>query len=513
MTMDGKTGLRGSQRLGLRGMAALLAAHVFALPLPLAAQQATTQSSATTTGTTNWLMPANAGDTASPNTDPLTGPSDPTATTAVTDPTTTATTAPAPLPPLDMDNADAGADPIDADIGRQNLRETRLDNPAAARIRREDEEDMGIRLGTLVLRPAISQQIGTEREKTSTGTEKRVFSETGLKGTLTSDWSRHELTIGGEGAWEETLSGDGTDKPRARIDADLRLDLSDSTVANITGAYSFSREDTDDANAISGASVQSGVHQFDGGVSVERDLGLLRGSIATEASRYLYSDAELSDGTTVDRSDRDRTRATVSARLGYELSTALTPFVEATTGKVIYDDSVDSSGYRRSADIYGAKTGVTVDMGEKLRGEVALGYEQQRFDDNRLEDLSTVTVDGNIFWSPREGTTIDVTLETSLDPSTAAGVSGAAIHSLDVSLAHDIRSNLVARLTGGAAVSRYDDTGASSDKTLYTAGAGLTWKVNRYLDATADLTYERNDYKSAEDTDTVTALVGLTAKR
>ncbi len=514
--MDEKTGLRGAGRLGLRGMAALLAAHVFALPLPLAAQQATT---ATTTGTTNWLTPATGSATAIGTTDLLAGPTDPTAagvtdptaTTAVTDPTTTATTTAAPLTPLDADNADL--DPIDEDLGRQNLRETRLDNPAAARIRRDEEADMGIRLGTLVLRPAISQQIGIEREKTSTGTEKRTFSETGLKGTLTSDWSRHELTIGGEGAWQETLSGDGPDKPRARIDADLRLDLSDNTVANITGAYSFSREDTDDPNALSGASVQSGVHQFDGGVSVERDLGLLRGSIATQASRYLYSDAELSDGTTVDRSDRDRTRATVSARLGVELSTALTPFVEATTGKVMYDDDVDSSGYRRSADIYGAKTGVTVDLGEKLRGEVAVGYEQQRFDDNRLEDLSAITVDGNIFWSPREGTTVDVTLDTTLDPSTSAGVSGAAIHSLDVSLAHDLRSNLVARLTGGAAVSRYDDAGASSDKTVYNAGAGLTWKVNRYLDATADVTYERNDYKSAEHTDTVTALVGLTAKR
>lgn len=510
MTMNGTTGLRGAGRLGLRGMAALLAAHVFALPMPLAAQQATAQSSTTTTGTTNWRTP-DGTDTATSLTEPLTGPTDPTATNGTVDPTTTATTSPAPLGQLEPEDTDSA--PQDDDLGRQNLRETRLDNPAAARIRRDEEADMGIRLGTLVLRPALSQQIGIEREKTSTGTEKRVFSETGLKGTLTSDWSRHELTIGGEGAWQETLSGDGTDKPRARIDANLRLDLADDTVANISGAYSFTREDTDDPNAISGASVQSGVHEFDGGVSVERDLGLLRGSIATQASRYLYSDAELSDGTTVDRSDRDRTRATVSARLGVELSTALTPFVEATTGKVLYDDSVDSSGYRRSADIYGAKTGVTVDLGEKLRGEVAVGYEQQRFDDNRLEDLSTVTVDGNIFWSPREGTTIDVTLATTLDPSTAAGVSGAAVHNLDVSLAHDIRTNLVARLTGGAAVSRYDDAGASADKTVYNAGAGLTWKVNRYLDATADLTYERNDYKSAGDTDTVTALVGLTAKR
>ncbi|KQW29328.1 hypothetical protein ASE36_12860 [Rhizobium sp. Root274] len=510
MKMNEKTGLRGCKRLGLRGMTALLAAHVFALPLPLAAQQAQTPTTATT-GTTNWLMPNGGSATASDTTALLAGPTDPTAAAAQTDPTATATTTPAPALPPDGDTADAA--PLDDDLGRQNLRETRLDNPAAARIRRDEEADMGIRLGTLILRPALSQQIGIEREKTSTGTEKRVFSETGLKGTITSDWSRHELTIGGEGAWQETLSGDGTDKPRARIDANLRLDLADDTVANISGAYSFSREDTDDPNAISGASVQSGVHQFDGGVSIERDLGILRGSIATQASRYLYSDAELSDGTTVDRSDRNRTRATVSARLGVELSTALTPFIEATTGKVIYDDSVDSSGYRRSADIYGAKTGVTLDLGEKLRGEVALGYEQQRFDDNRLEDLSAVTVDGNIFWSPREGTTVDATLATTLDPSTAAGVSGAAIHSIDVSLAHDIRSNLVARLTGGASVSRYDDAGASADKTVYNAGAGLTWKVNRYLDATADLTYERNDYKSAGDTDTVTALVGLTAKR
>lgn len=503
--MDGKTGLRGAGRLGLRGMAALLAASVFALPFPLAAQQATPTTATGTTAAANGTLL---------NTDEielLAGPTDPTAANAITDPTTTATTTPAPL--LQPEPEDADAAPLDEDFGRQNLRETRLDNPAAARIRRDEEADMGIRLGTLVLRPAISQQIGIEREKTSTGTEKRTYSETGLKGTLTSDWSRHELTIGAEGAWQETLSGDGADKPRARIDANLRLDLADDTIANITGAYTFSREDTDDPNAISGASVQSGVHQFDGGVSIERDLGLLRGSLATQASRYLYSDAELSNGTSVDRSDRDRTRATVSARLGVELSTALTPFVEATTGKVIYDDSVDSSGYRRSADIYGAKTGVTVDLGEKLRGEVAVGYEQQRFDDNRLEDLSAVTLDGNIFWSPREGTTIDVTLDTTLDPSTAAGVSGAAIHSFDVSLAHDIRSNLVARLTGGAAVSRYDDAGATSDKTVYNAGAGLTWKVNRYLDATADVTYERNDYKSAEDTDTVTALVGLTAKR
>lgn len=501
----------GAGRLGLRGFAGLLALSVLAHPSLLSAQQATTSTTTSTTRPTWSLLPVSGQSatdpTASTELDPATG------TTTATDPAITGTIAPQnqTLDPL----ADPDAIPLDEDIGRQNLREPRLDNPTADRIRREldSEDDSGIRLGTMILRPSISQQLGSEREKTGGVSEDRVFSETGLKGTLTSDWSRHELSVGAEGAWQETLSGEGTDKPRADIDARLRLDLSEDTTATVSGSYSFSREDTDDPNAISGAKVQSGVNEFGGGVSLERDFGLIRGSIAADITRYQYSDAELSDGSTLERSDRNRNRYALTSRLGYEVSPALIPFIEGTIGKVTYDDAVDSAGYRRSADLYGAKTGVAVDLGEKLRGEIAVGYEHQKYEDARLDALSALTVDGNIIWSPQDGTTIDVGLDTSIDPSTTAGVNGATIHRISAQLAHDLRTNLVARLSGGTTLTRYDGDASGSDSTAYLAGAGLTWKINRYLDATADVTYERTTYKTGSDNDTVTALVGLTAKR
>ncbi|PLK72712.1 hypothetical protein C0V73_02465 [Rhizobium sp. TH135] len=507
---------RGTGRLGLRAFASVLALSVLAHPSLLAAQQtqpttATASSVSllptagqTTTGTTAGTI---AGNGASTLTDVAASPS------AAADPLATGSVDPATqtLEPL----ADTDAVPVDESLGRQNVRETRLDNPTADRINREldSEDDSGIRLGTLILRPSISQKLGSETEKSGGVKEDRIFSETGLKGTITSDWSRHELSVGAEGAWQETLSGDGTDKPRADIDARLRLDLADDTIATLSGSYSFSREDTDDPNAVSGARVQSGVNEYGAGASIERDFGLIRGSIAADITRYQYSDAELSDGSTLERSDRNRNRYALSTRLGYELSPALIPFVEGTIGKIDYDDAEDSAGYRRSADLYGAKTGVAVDLGEKLRGEIAVGYKHQKYDDTRLEDLSALTVDGNIFWSPREGTSIDVTLDTSIDPSTTAGVNGATIHRVTAQLAHDLRTNLVARLTGGTTFTNYDGDAASSDTTAYLAGAGLTWKVNRYLDATADLNYERTNYKTGSDNDSLTALVGLTAKR
>jgi hypothetical protein len=498
---------RGTGRERLRAFASVLALSVLVHPTLLAAQQTTSPRGVAQPSTT---QPASAGQVI-PDIDPATGlPAETDATTAV-DPVATATVDPSLAPVAD---ADADAVEIDDSIGRQNLRETRLDDPTAARIRRDAEvDDSGIRLGTLILRPSLSQKLGNEWTKSGSVKDNRIFSETGLKGTVTSDWSRHELTVGAEGAWQKTLSGDGTDKPRADIDARLRLDLADDTIATLSGSYSFSREDTDDPNAVSGARAQSGVNEYGAGASIEHDFGLIRGSIAADITRYQYSDAELSNGSTLERGDRNRNRYTLSSRLGYELSPALTPFVEGLIGKIDYDDAADSAGYRRSADLYGAKTGVAVDLGEKLRGEIAVGYEHQTYEDARLEELSALTVDGNIYWSPREGTSLDVTLDTSIDPSTTAGVNGATTHKVTAQLAHDLRENLVARLTGGTTLTRYDGDAATSDTTAYLAGAGVTWRINRYLDATAYLTYERTHYETGTNNDNLTALVGLTAKR
>ncbi|WP_456261931.1 outer membrane beta-barrel protein, partial [Campylobacter jejuni] len=87
--------------------------------------------------------------------------------------------------------------------------------------------------------------------------------------------------------------------------------------------------------------------QYMAGLSLERDFGLLRGTTAIALTRSVYSDAVLSDGTTVTLSDRNQTAGAWRGRIGYELSPAIIPFVEVDLGRAVYDQTRDSNGYAR----------------------------------------------------------------------------------------------------------------------------------------------------------------------
>ncbi|APO76242.1 outer membrane protein [Rhizobium etli 8C-3] len=404
---------------------------------------------------------------------------------------------------------------LDEDIRRLNTREPAIDDRRAPRRLEENltgQETPGIRVGTFVLRPSVNQSINTETTKEGETKETRSFAQTDAYATLTSDWALHQLIVTSQGTWQRNVSGTGEEQPAFDIDGDLRLDLPDDTVAHIKGGYRFYREDTDDPDAIADAEQQSDVQEFSAGASLERDFGILRATAALDLTRTIYSDAVLSNGTRISLSDRDRTSGTFLARVGYELSPALIPFLEASVGKTVYDESRDSAGFARSGNSYGAKAGVEVDLGEKLKGEVGLGYETASFDDSRLDSIDTAIVDANLLWSPLRGTDVRFDLSTSIQPSTTAGQSGYVSHELTTALTHQLRDNLQATVLGGVILRDYP-SGGSSDETVYTASGGLTLNINRYLDFTSTLGYELTTRDVGADSQQWRAGVGLKLKR
>ncbi len=433
----------------------------------------------------------------------------------VYDPTAT----PAPQRPAQPENTaetDELNQPNEVDLNQQYDQPlddgaTPIDRQGSEEQRREAAEAPGVRLGTFVLRPSVNQSINTEITRDQGSRETRNYLATGIRGTLTSDWSRHALTITGEGVYERNLndSQNNTD-PNARIGADLRLDLADDTVAHITGNYSFEREDVADPNALGNASEQAGVHQFETEASIERDVGRIRGLAAIGASRDVYTDAKLSDGSVFSMKDRNRTGIDGRLRLGYELSPAIIPFAEVALGHTFYDRRRDSAGYQRSSDNYAARAGVAFDFGEKLRGELAGGYQRVSYEDTRLDAVDAFTADGNVSWSPRRGTDINIGLRSTVQDSTAADQGGWAEYQLSSALAHQMRDHLVARLTGSATYR--DFQGSTDNNVTWIAGAGLTWSINRYLDMTGDIEYETTT-GGGSDQDILRAGVGLTLKR
>lgn len=371
-------------------------------------------------------------------------------------------------------------------------------------------DSTGLRLGSFTLRTSSNQSLNSESVRDANGRTHRNYYAGTLNGTLSSDWARHALTITGSGTYEKNISGTGETEPNATIDADLRLDLSDQTIAHLTAGYGFEREETTNPNAISGASEQARVDRYTAGASIERDMGVLRGTAAISATRTTYGSVSFADGTSVDLSDRDRNAVEGRVRVGYELSPALIPFIEATLGRALYDDRVDSSGYARSSWSYGGRGGVQLDLGEKLRGELGLGYATVNYEDARLASIDAFTVDGTLLWSPQRGTDVNFGLRTTVQDSTTAGQSGWVEYQASTGLSHQLLNELTGRVTASATLR---DFAYAQDQVDWALGTGLIWNINRYLDATANLAYELNDNPGGVDTKRWRAGVGLTLRR
>ncbi|HEX5932922.1 MAG TPA: outer membrane beta-barrel protein [Pseudorhizobium sp.] len=397
----------------------------------------------------------------------------------------------------------------DLDQSYEDLLNPPADEVGGGEIPAEPADPTGIRLGTLLLRPSVSHSLNQETIRDGNTENRRNYLGTTIRGTLTSDWARHELSVTGEAVIERNLDGGEQPKPEGQIDGNLRLDLAGDTIVNITAGYDFEREDNNDPNAIGGATAQSGVHQFNGGLTLERDGGILRGLAGLGISREIYGDAELQDGSSLDLSDRDRTMIDGRLRLGYEISPALIPFVEVRGGRSFYDETRDSAGYERSSWTYGGRGGLEFDLSEKLRGEFGLGYERVEYDDSRLAALDGITLDGRTLWSPRRGTDVELALRTTLQDATAPGASGWVEYNLAATLTHQLRHNLVGRLTGGATQREFPD---AADETTWITGAGLTWNLNRYLDLEGAVEYEYTQ-RTGSDTETLRAGLGLTLRR
>ncbi|PHR19401.1 MAG: hypothetical protein COA37_18465 [Hoeflea sp.] len=411
--------------------------------------------------------------------------------------------------PSDLSQADQD---YAASLARQNARVGTIDE-LPLDTSTDEAAVPGFSFGTLTLRPTLDQRVVHESVRYGSDRTRRTYSQSTLSGSLESNWSRHQFRADGSGTWQKNISGTGTETPSADFNAQLNLDLINDVTALLGTGYSYSQESRTDPNAISGATTQAGIHELRASAGLQKSLGLLRGSTTLDITRTIYGDATLADGTSVLLDDRDTVGAQLTARIGYEISPALVPFLEAYAGRETYDQRVDSTGAERSSKTWGVRAGAEVDLGKKLSGEFAAGYVLRELDDANLADISGLTVDGELNWSPTRGTDLNLGLATTLESATTAGQSGAIVYELDSSLSQQIRNDLVARLGATASYRDYDAGSGRNNQRSYGASAGLTWSVNRYLDLEADASYEQTREDGGTDEETMRVGLGLKLRR
>lgn len=408
---------------------------------------------------------------------------------------------------------DADDEERNARIESENIRTAAIETPEF-----EPEEDpfapLGLRLGTFNVITTLEQGLTwTSNARYSPDPKSSVLSETTLRLNALSDWSRHSATINGYGTYRRSIDGEKVDDPSAGIDARLNLDFSDSLRGVATLGYALRREDASSPIDLPLTVTSRPLRQdLSGSLGLEKDVGKFRFAATGNLSRQHYGEAELQNGTTLSQDDRNSTLATAVLRTGYEISPALTPFVELEYGRRFYDETIDAGGYERSSDRMAVRAGAELDLGEKLTGELAVGYVNESFDDERLDDVAGLSTSAALVWSPERGTTVNFNASTEVEGSTTAGDSGSLLYSGTVSIERQLRANL----TGSASLGlSWRDYASTSDSDLTWRGStSLTWWLNRYAGITSRYAYEQLDSTRPNRDSTVhTVYLGMTLRR
>ncbi len=407
---------------------------------------------------------------------------------------------------------DITADELVLRTGPENLR-----TPAISGGPLQSDDDpyapLGLRLGSFDVYGAFDQgTMWTSNVSSSPDGGEGVVSETALRLTAVSDWSRHAARLEAQGQLRESISGAPLSEFRGDVRAALELDLASDLGARAVLGYAVRPESAASPVEIAGTVSQPTTHTFSGEIGLEKRAGRYRFDVAGSVEREVYSDAELSTGATVSQEDRNYTLALLALRTGYEVSPTLVPFVEAEIGRRFYDQATDASGYARSGDQFGFAAGLEWDRGEKLRGELSAGWVEERFDDERLQPISGPSVSAAVDWSPERGTTVRLTGETIVEGTTTPGESGSIQYSGLVEARRQVRANLIAEAGLGAAWRDYSD---SSDHDLqWLARIGSTWWMNRYAGLEGRLEHERfTSTQPGRDYEVSSVYLGLKLQR
>ncbi|MEM7068579.1 MAG: outer membrane beta-barrel protein [Pseudomonadota bacterium] len=368
----------------------------------------------------------------------------------------------------------------------------------------------GLRLGTFDVQMSLEQSIGySSNVSQNVGGEGGAFSQTDVAASFTSDWSRHEWQTNLSASFREPFNGDEVSDRSFSFDSQLRLDLIDGYTLTGRGFYTAATQEFTDTTLAPGAVDTPLEQNYGGSLELERSnrkfVYTLRGSVQNNE----FEDADLGGGVTQSQEDQDNTLYSVSLRTGYEVSPAIIPFVEGIYSIRDFDLDVDRNGNNRDSDIMELRAGVEVDLGEKVQGEFSVGYLRETFDDPNIEDLTGVTFNGALDWSPERDTQVSLTVGTEVDNSITANQSG----SLTYTTRLDYEKQVNDRFSYDAFASlEVEDNDAGN--TTWEVGVGTQYWVNRFMALTTDIEYQNfTSDVAGSDFDEISARIGVRLQR
>ncbi|MGA1856157.1 outer membrane beta-barrel protein [Azospirillum sp. 11R-A] len=365
----------------------------------------------------------------------------------------------------------------------------------------------GVELGSFILFPAIENEvlfnsnIYSTRDNVKADIVDKVMPEIKLR----SRFSEHAVNFTARAEQFLYRTHDAENHLDANIMADGRYDLSRDWEANGLLSFNRSYEDRGSPDAVAGEHPTL-TNTYSTRLGSKQRSGRMTYAAVLTLDRRLYGDVSTSTGTAINNSDRNRIESEGTVSASYELFPGYAAVAELSANRRRYDDRRDDLGFERSSWGYAARTGVSVDLSQLVRGDFTVGYMAQDYEDSRFTDPHGLSVRASFNWTPSKLTVVVPSLERSIQETTASQTSALVRTSAGLLVRHELERNIVLTASGKVFNDYYEGTRQSN--WTYEARLRGIWALapEYYVGAETGTRVRTSTVKSSEFTQTVMLL-------
>jgi hypothetical protein len=314
--------------------------------------------------------------------------------------------------------------------------------------------------------------------------------------SMLSDWGRHALNITANGDINYYAVDNRQNFNSATVQADGRYDIAERTWFAGTAGYQRVTELRGNPDT---PATQQGASQYNlytGTAEAYRGVGLLTTKLDYSANAYEYVPIELIGGGSASQSNRDRTENNVQGEVAYEYTENMKPYV-----RVGYNSRDYTTSGMRSSNGYNFDVGARTDLGGMITAQGYVGYMKQSYY-NFLTGKNPDGIDygADVLWNITALTSLEGKASHSIEESTLTGGSSYTVDGGSVTLAHELRRDLVLEST--VAYNSIDYNGLSQHEDYYYINGGARYFINRNIHTDLTYGYQRHETTAAgEDFD------------
>ncbi|MBV8061245.1 MAG: outer membrane beta-barrel protein [Alphaproteobacteria bacterium] len=309
---------------------------------------------------------------------------------------------------------------------------------------------------------------------------------------LVSNWGRNALSISGTSDFGFYSKNTDQNTKSGNLQVDGRYDLATQTWLAGNVGYQKVIEQRSSPTSPENSKYPGTYNLYDAGAEFNRALGQVKLKVSNDISYYDYDNLTLQNGTILSQFQRHRTDDKTASEVGYEVTQNLQPFVRAGYNVRHY---TDADG--RSSNGYNLDAGVKSDLGGIVTAEAFMGYLQQNYYQMGDQTVSVPDFGAKILWNVTELTSVEGKASRSIEETTTQGASSFVASSGTVTIAHELRRDLVLEVNGN--YSAYDYNGTTEHDDNYTAGVGARYFINRNLSTDVTYSYFRRDSSVANN--------------